>query len=171
MSQNTSSRLIDILPPANIELDVPARSKAQVIEHLAARAGAELGVPAAFVARGLLQRESHGSTGVGRGIALPHMHVVPASGEYPCAGIGEPYALLLRLAGAVDFQAVDGDPVDIVFMLLAPRVSGSAGLTILRDAARILRQQDFVDRFRTAQTPAAAYAAMVEAEYFTRAEA
>ena len=98
-----------------------ARSdKAGVLQELARRAGAALKIPAETISAALLKREQLGSTGMGDGIAIPHARV---------PGVKSPFGMLARLKQPVDFHAVDGQPVDLVFLLLAPASSQAGNST------------------------------------------
>jgi nitrogen PTS system EIIA component len=101
-----------------------------------------------------LQREELGSTGTGGGIALPHARL---------AGVKKPFALLARLAKAIDFDAIDGRPVDVVCLLLLPTNSQGEQLNALACAARALRDPGAVRNVRRAADAAALYDALAKA--------
>src|SRR5262245_55753495 len=117
----------DFLRPADVMIDVRAGDKARLLRDLAQRAAAQLGLDPDAVSAALLQREQLGSTGTGGGIALPHARL---------AGVKKPFALLARLAKAIEFDAIDGRPVDIVCLLLLPTDAQGEQLNALARAAR-----------------------------------
>jgi len=102
----------------------------------------------------LLQRERLGSTGIGDGIAIPHGK--PARLE-------RLVGLFARLDKPIDFEALDGQPVDIVFLLLAPEQAGADHLKALARVARVLREPGKLDKIRSARDAAALYALLTEA--------
>lgn len=143
----------DFLSPGNVITDLRASDKTGVLQELARRAGAVLNVPSDAISAELLKRERLGSTGVGDGIAIPHARV---------AGLQNPFGMLARLKQPVDFEAVDGQPVDLVFLLLAP-VSPQAGqLNVLACVARRLRDQHTLEELRGAKDNDTLYRRMTE---------
>lgn len=124
----------DVLSPKSIFIDIAVADKPALLRELARRAEADTHVPAARILAGLLQREELGSTGVGNGLAIPHVRL---------AEIARPSAFLLRLRRAIDFDAVDGQDVNLVVLLLlpnAPKLAQSALACVakaLRDSRRL----------------------------------
>lgn len=109
---------------------VRADTKAAILETLAARFADVYDLdPAAVLAR-IEEREKLGSTGFGRGVAIPHARI---------DGLNRPVAVFLRLEAPVDFDAADGVPVDFVFGLLSPQAAGAAHLHALAAISRIMR--------------------------------
>src|SRR5262249_60095927 len=106
--------ITDFLPPQHAIVDLRAADKAQLLRELARRAATALGLPADQVSDALLKREALGSTGTGGGVALPHARL---------AGVHKPFGMLVSLTKAIDFDAIDGQPVDIVCRLLLPKKS------------------------------------------------
>jgi PTS system nitrogen regulatory IIA component len=137
-----------ILEPDRVIIGLPATKKAELIEQLARRAAADTGVGEVKIAAALEARERLGSTGVGQGIALPHAQI---------PGLRHPYSLFARMEQSVDFDAIDGQAVDLVFLLLTPVSSGSDQMAALAAASRMLRDQKIVSRLRTATTASAIY--------------
>ena len=109
-----------------------ADDKQAVLEHLAALFARAWGLDAALVLEHLEEREKLGSTGFGRGVAIPHARI---------PGINRPLTAVLRLARPIDFAAADGLPVDIVFGLLSPENSGATHLRALAAISRLLRDE------------------------------
>lgn len=138
----------DFLAPAGATIDVRAPDKTRLLRDLARRASAALGLPADGIAEALLKREEIGSTGMGDGIALPHARL---------AEIEKPFGLLVSLRQAIDFDAVDGKPVNIVFLVLAPARSQGEHLNALACASRALRNADVLSRMRAAASDAELY--------------
>lgn len=106
-------------------------SKASIFERLADCFAAVYSLDRADVLSGLQAREAIGSTGFGRGVAIPHARV---------AGVGRPVAAFLRLKSPVDFDAADGSPVDLVFGLLSPEHAGVSHLHALAAISRMMRE-------------------------------
>lgn len=126
------------------------RGKKQVLQDLAAQAARHLPVLAERdIFETLLQRERLGSTGIGDGVAIPH-------GKLP--GLDRLFGLVARLERPVDFEAVDGQPVDIAFLLLAPESAGADHLKALAQVARVLREPGILERIRNARDGNALYA-------------
>jgi len=146
--------IADFLAPDCAIIDVRAPDKTQLLQDLARRAGAVLDVPEEKIAEALLKREAVGSTGTGDGVALPHARL---------AAVKRPFGMLLRLRQAIDFDAVDGKPVNVVFLLLAPATSPGEQLNALACAARALRKPDVLMRLHTAASAPELFAAIASA--------
>ena len=104
-------KISDFLSPADVMLDVRASDKSRLLRQLSTQAAAEVGLDADEVSTQIAKREELGSTGVGNGVALPHARL---------KGLKAPFGLLARLRRGIDFEAIDDQPVDIVFLLLLP---------------------------------------------------
>ena len=141
----------DLLSPTDVMIDVRTSQKAPLLQELAVKAAASLGLPADQVASYLLKREELGSTGIGRGIAIPHARL-PV--------LQRPYGLLAKLKQEIEFDAIDGQAVGIVFVLLLPAAVETEALGALALVARTLRSLDTLARLRAAKNPAELYAAM-----------
>ncbi|MGL4263274.1 MAG: PTS sugar transporter subunit IIA [Afipia sp.] len=134
-------KISDFLAPADVVLDLRTSNKQQLVQELARKAAASLGLQADYVASELLKREQFGSTGMGNGVAIPHARL-PV--------VKRPYGLVARLKPPVDFDAIDGKPVDLVFLLLLPAPPEADQLTALALVARKLKEPDvFVQLRRT----------------------
>ena len=138
--------LSDLLDVPAIMPALKANSKKQLLQMLAERASAVSGIPEREVFDTILQRERLGSTGVGNGIAIPHGKL---------AGVKHITGVFARLETPVDFEALDDQPVDIVFLLLAPEGAGADHLKALSRIARVLRDADTVAKIRGARDAAA----------------
>jgi PTS system nitrogen regulatory IIA component len=145
-------KISDLLSPTDVLIDVRALQKGPLLQELAARAAASLGLPADQVASYLMKREELGSTGIGQGIAIPHARL---------PDLKRPYGLLAKLKQGLDFDAIDGQAVDVVFALLLPAAVESEALAALALVARTLRSPDTRARLRAAKNPTELYAAIV----------
>ena len=143
--------LTDLIAPNAIIPVLKVTSKKQAIQELAAQAGQLTGHNERTIAEILLQREKLGSTGVGNGIAIPH-------GKLP--KLGKLFGMFARLERPIDFEALDGQPVDLIFLLLAPETAGADHLKALARIARLLRDPDIGQKLRASQDADALYAVL-----------
>ncbi|AMM85125.1 PTS IIA-like nitrogen regulatory protein PtsN [Martelella lutilitoris] len=141
--------LDDLLKQEAIIPALKANSKKQLLQELAARAEAVTGIPEREIFEVVLQRERLGSTGVGNGIAIPH-------GKLP--KLDHICGVFARLQHPVNFEALDDQPVDLAFLLLAPEGAGADHLKALSRVARLLRDQDLVKKLRASDSESAIYA-------------
>jgi nitrogen PTS system EIIA component len=125
--------------------------KKQTLQELAAKAAELSGQNERTIFEILLQREKLGSTGVGNGIAIPH-------GKLP--KLTKLFGLFARLERPVDFESLDGQPVDLVFLLLAPEGAGADHLKALARVARLLRDPDVARKLRDSRDAEALYAVL-----------
>jgi len=132
--------------PSQIVLLDAAPNKAQLLRDLADRVALALGLDAPKLTTALLRREELGSTGLGGGIAIPHTRM---------PGLQKPFTVLAILRTPIQFDAIDGQPVDIVFLLVAPD-NGDA-LKALAGISRILRNPAILEQLRRAPSAQAAY--------------
>ncbi len=145
---------LDFLTPEAVAPGLRASGKKQILQEMSARAARLAGLDEREVFETLLQRERLGSTGIGDGIAIPH-------GKIP--RLGRLFGLVARLDRPVDFEALDGQPVEVVFLLLAPEGAGADHLKALARIARVLRAPGIRDRLRQAREANAIYAVLNEA--------
>jgi PTS system nitrogen regulatory IIA component len=122
--------IVNLIAPAQVLADLKVADKPQVLREIGRRAAAALGLDARNVVDALTAREGMGSTGIGQGIAVPHARL---------PGLTQSFGLFARLARPVDFAAIDGKPVDLVFLLLTPAVGSGDHLAALACVARRLR--------------------------------
>lgn len=141
----------DILTRDGIALAIEGKNKKAVLQELSAKAAALTGVSERDIFDALLQRERLGSTGLGRGIAIPHVKL---------GKIDRIHCLFARLDQPIDFEALDGEPVDLIFLLLAPEHASGDHLKALARISRLLREPRSLERLRTARDKAAVYAAL-----------
>jgi nitrogen PTS system EIIA component len=146
--------IADLVAPGRVLTGLRAADKYGVIEALAGRAAMALGLDPAALCRELLERERLGSTGMGRGTAIPHARL---------AGIAVPYGLLARLERPVEFEAIDGRPVDLVCLLLLPAGAERGQLGALACVARAFRDEALLAALRRAQDPTALHARLAAA--------
>lgn len=111
---------------------IVADSKQAILDQLAARFAATYGLDATLVIERIEEREKLGSTGFGRGVAIPHARI---------PGLSRPVAVFFRLDKPVAFDAADGMPVDMVFGLLSPEAAGAAHLHALAAISRMMRDE------------------------------
>jgi PTS system nitrogen regulatory IIA component len=145
-------KISDLLAPTDVMIDIRASNKRALLEEFAARAAGSLGLPADRVASFLLKREDLGSTGIGRGVAIPHARL---------PDVQRPYGLFAKLKAPVAFDAIDGQAVDLLFVLLLPAAAEHEALAALALVARTLRSPETLARLRAAKNAAALYAAIV----------
>jgi PTS system nitrogen regulatory IIA component len=145
-------KISDLLSPTDVLIDVRASNKRQLLQEFAVRAADGLGLRVDQVAPYLLKREELGSTGIGRGVAIPHARL---------PDLQRPYGLLAKLRQPIEFEAIDGQAVDIVFVLLLPAAVDSGQLEALALVARVLRPPENLVRLRDARNPSELYAAIV----------
>ena len=144
----------DFLSPSDALVDVRAADKDRLLQELAERAGTALHLPADRIASELRKREDLGSTGTGGGVAIPHARM---------AEVKKPFGVLVRLRQPIAFDAIDGEPVDMVFLLLLPAAAAGEQLNALASVARKLRDPMSLRRLRQAADGAELYAIMVQA--------
>lgn len=143
----------DIIEPDAVIPHLRASSKKQALQELARRASEITGLTQREVFDVVVQRERLGSTGVGNGIAIPH-------GKLP--GLDRLHGLFARADHAIDFDAVDDKPVDLVFLLLAPERAGADHLKALAKVSRLLRDQSVCARLRGCDTTDAIFALLTD---------
>src|ERR671912_1333193 len=145
--------LLDFLDPQAVLPALRVSGKKQALQELASQAARLTGLPDTAIYEALVQRERLGSTGIGEGIAIPH-------GKLP--GLTRIFGLVARLDKPVNFEALDSQPVDVLFLLLAPEGAGADHLKALARVARVLREPGLIDRIRATRDASALYAIMTE---------
>jgi PTS system nitrogen regulatory IIA component len=138
----------EIVAPDHVVVGLRVGDKAQLLQELAGRAATVVGLDRRAIFEALQARENLGSTGLGKGFALPHARLEM---------LNEPFALLVRLARPIDFAAIDDQPVDLVILLLSPANGGNQHLATLAALSRPLRDAAFVQRLRRAPDAAAVH--------------
>lgn len=140
--------LSDLIDVSAVMPALKANSKKQILQLLADKAAAVTGLTEREIFDTVVQREKLGSTGVGNGIAIPHGKL---------AGVKKITGVFARLDHPVDFEALDDQPVDLVFLLLAPETAGADHLKALSRIARVLRDSDTVAKIRGSSDASAIY--------------
>jgi PTS system nitrogen regulatory IIA component len=143
--------LSDLVAPNAIIPALRVNGKKQALQEVAAKAAELSGQNERTIFEILMQREKLGSTGVGNGIAIPH-------GKLP--KLDKLFGLFARLERPIDFEALDGQPIDLVFLLLAPEGAGADHLRALARVARLLRDPDVARKLRDSRDAEALYAVL-----------
>ena len=144
-------KIADLLSPVDVMIDVRTSDKGQLLRELAAKAAASLKLHVDQVAPLLLKREDLGSTGIGRGVAIPHARLPE---------LDRPFGLLAKLNQPIEFDAIDGQAVDLVFLLLLPAAAENSQLGALALVARTLRPPEVLAGLRRAKTVSEIYSAI-----------
>jgi nitrogen PTS system EIIA component len=143
--------LADLVVPQAVVPALRINSKKQALQELAARAAAMCGRSEREVLEVLMQRERLGSTGIGSGIAIPHGKL---------AKLERLFGVFARLERPIDFEALDGQPVDLMFLLLAPEAAGADHLKALARVARLLRDSEIARKLRESRDAESLYAVL-----------
>lgn len=138
-----------------IRVDLSAGNKRQLLNQLSQIAAARLSVDPSAIADSIAERERLGSTGFGGGVAIPH-------GKLP--QLDRVYALVARLAAPLDYKAIDGAPIDLVFLLLSPPDAGAEHLKALAAVSRLVRNGATLEKMRGARSRDALAAVLLGAE-------
>jgi len=136
----------DLLRGEAIILDLAAPGKAQMLAMLAEHAAPIAGIAPTMILERVLEREALGSTGFGQGAAIPHARL---------AGPDRVTLVVARLATPIAYGALDGEPVDLVVLLLSPEGAGADHLKALARISRALRNPRILAAMRSVETPAA----------------
>lgn len=139
--------------PAHVMARLKAGNKKQALQEMARRAAELSGLHERAIFDVLLERERLGTTGVGNGIAIPHGKLPEAKAMF---------GLFARLDGAIDFDAIDEQPVDLVFLLLAPEGAGADHLKALARVSRLLRDRAICEKLRGSDQADAIYALLTD---------
>lgn len=143
----------DLISPDAVFDNLKSRSKKQALQDLADAAARITGQPSRDIFDVLLQRERLGSTGIGQGVAIPHGKL---------AGLTRIYGLFAQLRNPIDFDSVDDEPVDTIFLLLAPEGAGADHLKALARISRLLRDGSTLQKLRNSHNRSALYAILTE---------
>lgn len=142
-------KLSEIMSEKNICMGLKSNSKRQLLQDLSSKAAEITGLNERTIFDTVMERENLGSTGFGEGTALPH-------GRFE--GLDKVYGFFARLNSPVDFEAIDGKPVDLVFMLLSPEGNGADHLTALAQASRFLKEDSTRNKLRQISSTQEIYA-------------
>jgi nitrogen PTS system EIIA component len=144
-------KISDLLSPTDVLFDVRTSNKRLLLQEFAAKAAVSTGLAVDQIVSWLLKREELGSTGIGRGVAIPHARLPE---------LQRPYGLMAKLKQPIEFDAIDGQAVDIVFVLLLPAAAENEALAALALVARALRPAENLARLRGAKNTSELYAAI-----------
>ena len=145
--------IADLITPRSVIAQLRATTKKQVLQELAKRAAAITGIHERTIYDVLLERERLGSTGIGMGIGIPH-------GRLP--GLNKLSGIFARLDRPVPFEAIDDQPVDLIFLLLAPESAGADHLKALAQVSRLLRERAICEKLRGTDNADALYALLTD---------
>ena len=148
-------RLTELIHADRILLGLRAADKTQALGEVAKRASAHLPIEAPVIFAALDARERLGSTGFGRGFALPHVRL---------DGLTASFSLLVRLAKPIEYEAIDGKPVDILVLLLIPNDKGNQHVAELAAVSRSMRDETVLRMIRKAGSPSALFDLLATAE-------
>jgi PTS system nitrogen regulatory IIA component len=148
-------QLSDFLDFDAIKTSLSGGNKRSLMQQLANLAGQRLGVESAPILASITEREQLGSTGFGQAVAIPHGKI---------EGLTRIYCLFVRLAEAVDYKAIDGRPVDLIFLLLSPPDAGAEHLKALAAISRITRHLPTLEKMRGARSRDALAAVLMGAD-------
>src|SRR6478735_6781131 len=148
-------QLAEFLDCDAIKTSLPGGNKRSLLQQLVKLAGQRLAAEPATIIAALNEREQLGSTGFGQGVAIPHAKI---------EGLSQIYALFARLGEPVDYKAIDGRPVDLVFLLLSPPGAGAEHLKALAAISRVTRDGATLERLRGARSRDALAAVLMGAD-------
>jgi nitrogen PTS system EIIA component len=145
--------IADLITPRSVVAQLRAANKRQALQELARRAAAMTGLSERAIFDVLIERERLGSTGIGMGIAIPH-------GKLP--SLDRFCGVFARLDRPIPFEAIDDQPVDLIFVLLAPENAGADHLKALALVSRFLRDRAVCEKLRGTDSPDALYALLTD---------
>jgi PTS system nitrogen regulatory IIA component len=148
-------QLADFLDFDSIKTSLPGGNKRSLLQQLANAAGQRLGIDPAVILASLNEREQLGSTGFGQGVAIPHGKI---------DGLTQIYGLFARIGEPLDYKAIDGRPVDLVFLLLSPVDAGAEHLKALAAISRVTRNVATLEKMRGARSRDALAAVLIGAD-------
>lgn len=146
--------IMELISPDAVVASLRATSKKQALQELARKAADITGLEERRIFEVLLERERLGTTGVGNGIAIPH-------GKLP--ELTRLYGIFARLDKPIDFDSIDDEPVDLIFLLLAPESAGADHLKALARVSRLLRDRTVCSKLRGCDTADGLYAVLTQA--------
>ena len=147
--------MLDLISPQAVLPNLKASNKKQALQEMARKASELTGQHERAIFDVLLERERLGTTGVGHGIAIPHGKL---------SSLDRVHGVFARLERPIDFDAIDEQPVDLIFLLLAPAQAGADHLKALARVSRLLRDQSMCEKLRGAQSGDAMYALLTQHE-------
>ena len=153
MTSRLAMEIADLITPRSVVAQLRATNKKQALQELAKRAAAMTGIQERTIFDVLIERERLGSTGIGMGIGIPH-------GRLP--GLDTLCGVFARLDRPVPFDAIDDQPVDLIFLLLAPDGAGADHLKALARVSRLLRDRSVCEKLRGTDNADALYALLID---------
>jgi PTS system nitrogen regulatory IIA component len=145
--------IVDLLTPRGVLAQLRVGNKKALLQEIARRAASMTGIAERQIYEVLAERERLGTTGIGRGVAVPHGKL---------AGLRNLYGLFARLDRPIPFEAIDDQPVDLVFALLAPAEAGAEHLRALARVSRLLRDAAICQKLRGTDNADALYALLTD---------
>jgi PTS system nitrogen regulatory IIA component len=145
--------IVDLITLEGVVPNLRATSKKQALQELARRAAEITGLAERAILDVLIERERLGTTGVGNGIAIPHGKL---------ASLTRIYGLFARLERPIDFDSIDEQPVDLIFLLLAPESAGADHLKALARISRLLRDKSVCEKLRGTESAEGLYALLTD---------
>jgi PTS system nitrogen regulatory IIA component len=145
--------IVDLISPESVVPNLRVTSKKQALQELARRAAELTGLHERAIFDVLLERERLGTTGVGNGIAIPHGKL---------ANLPRLYGLFARLERSINFDSIDEQPVDLIFLLLAPESAGADHLKALARVSRLLRDKGVCEKLRGTDSAEGLFALLTE---------
>jgi nitrogen PTS system EIIA component len=143
----------DLLTPRSVVPQLRVATKKQALQELAKRAAGLTGLHEREVYEALVERERLGTTGIGHGVGIPHGRL---------RGLARLHGIFARLERAIPFEAIDDEPVDLLFLLLAPENAGGDYLKALARVSRLLRDRAICDKLRGTDNADALYALLTD---------
>lgn len=148
-------QLSEFLDFDSVQHSLAAGNKRALLQQLSQLAAQSLSVDSAAILSNIVERERLGSTGFGHGVAIPHGKV---------RGLSRIYGLFVRLSEPIDYKAIDGEPVDLVFLLLSPPDAGAEHLKALAAISRVVRNAATLEKMRGARSRDALAAVLIGAD-------
>lgn len=145
--------LSSILDPRAVRVVASANSKKRLLQEICDQANTVYGLESSTLLSSLLEREALGSTGVGRGVAIPHARI---------EGLDRVYGLFTRLERPVDFESLDKQSTDLIFTILAPTTEGAEHLKALALVSRTFRSEDICAKLRANNEAKTLYSILTE---------
>jgi PTS system nitrogen regulatory IIA component len=145
--------IAELITPRGVVAQLRAANKKQALQELARRAAPMTGIHERAIYDVLIERERLGSTGIGAGVGIPH-------GKLP--GLAKLYGIFARLERPIPFEAIDDQPVDLIFLLLAPESAGADHLKALALISRLLRDRSICEKLRGTDSADALYALLTD---------
>ena len=149
-------KMYNILSKSCISTKIKATNKKQLLQYIANMASEHVGVPTMNIAKSLQQREFLGPTGIGNGVAIPHIKI---------RGLDKIYGFFSSLERPIDFEAADKQPVDLIFTILAPEINdGTDHLKALAMISRFFSDKDVRSKLRSSENADSLFAILTSNE-------